>query len=931
MPSASSTATPATNHRWRHVCSILLLLLCLLSHQVSAQIDPCANSSISHSVYVDGVPYCYLYNLTLTTNVSQELRPTLLSPPSVITLTDVTLTVLNVSNSIYPFLNEIALNMLYTSRISLVNTVLHAPYVRIYSGGSVNIDNSSQLSADGFAPSGLPTNPMPQQSNMTAGAAGGGGGGGGIGGYGCFQLSARGGAATGDPVTAPDSPSPFDCGGPGSVATNDTTGEVEGFGFGGGFVLIEIVDTGDLMIAGAITASGTDATHATLPAGGGAGGFVSLQVANGRIMGADDGKVEANGGAGVNNGGGGAGGRIYINGGVNSYNVRAYGGRSGSGCQAGGQGTIYIVTRNGSTANEFVELRCVGLESTSPSLVAATDFSNSSTVDRLDLTYCNLLANPTTIIEQELSMIASTLQPSGTAGSGGGRALHISVPFLETSSGSSIEADQMYLGVDTLKLGGGPTDKDVITFTDDCFINASRSIDVWGTVRVGQWRRSYSETAAGQRASATPVLTLVAPSITLEAGSLVDADTVAAVVQIAASQLQMLGTVTAGFQGPQVNCSNALTDVSPNNTCALLPQASWSSQSMWTPWSSLSITAGQLIIGPGGTVQGSVIVLCSDTDATLLAGAKLVTTGNGCPSGMGAGAGTAPSAANPGGGGGHGGAGGAGLPGNSGAGPAYDKGSWPMMAGSGGSAGPVGGVGGAGGGFIYLSAGLLSLGSGASIQSDGNNGASGKGSGGGSGGSVILYIGAVNAPANLTTRPIVSARGGDGTAASYSADGHAAAGASAGGGGGGRIYVEWMQLPLVDQSNDVAFIVDPGNGVELINEGTRTRVYTQTRTTAHTNVLSVWLTVIRYLLACSLQANLALLWLTLLAHPASLVSSVSAVHAGNSRTRAVRLSVCHVREADTLTRLTAQTASCAVQALTHRQVSRSAYRVPMTT
>ena len=827
-PPASRWAIQANFHPWRHSYSILLLLPLLLSVLLTpttlASIDPCANSTTSHSLYVDGVPYCYLYNFTLTSNVSQDLVPTILTPPPVITLTDVHLTVLNATNTYYPHLNELTLDMAAASRIELVNTTLHAPYIWIYSGGSISIDNTSHVSADGFAPSSLPTNLMPQ-SNLTAGTGGGGGGGGGIGGYGCFEGSARGGAATGDPVTPPNPPSPSDCGGPGSVAGNGTSGGVaEGFGFGGGFVQIQIVrKDSDLSLAGAITASGTDATHATLPAGGGAGGFVSLLVPNGRIVGADDGKVEANGGAGVNNGGGGAGGRIYIDGGVNSYNVRAYGGRSGTGCQAGGQGTIYIVSHNGTTATDFVELRCVGQEPISTSLVAATDFSNSSTVDRLDLTYCNLLASSTTVIKQQLSMIASRLQPNAEAGSSGGRTLRISVPSLETSGESSIEADYLYLDVDTLQMGSAASVHDVVTFTAECTINASTSIDVWGTLRAGQWHPEYRSTPGTVRASvaaARPVLTLIAPDITLEAGSLIDGDTAAAVVQIAAShQLQLLSAVTAGYQRPETNCSDALSAITPNSTCSLLPQTFSSSQSDWTPWSSLSITAGELIVGTGGTIQGSVLAVCSDTDVTLQAGAKLMTTGNGCPSGMGTGAGTAPTA-NPGGGGGHGGAGGVGMPGGSGSGAAYDKGSWPMMAGSGGSAGTGGGVGGAGGGFIYLSAGLLTLGSGASIASDGTPGA-GKGSGGGSGGSVLLHINAISAPANLSIHPTVSARGGDGTSASA-----AAAGGSAGGGGGGRIYVQWTQLPLVDQANAVSFIVDPGRGLELVNVGNRLITHT---------------------------------------------------------------------------------------------------------
>ena len=143
----------------------------------------------------------------------------------------------------------------------------------------------------------------------------------------------------------------------------------------------------------------------------------------------------------------------------------------------------------------------------------------------------------------------------------------------------------------------------------------------------------------------------------------------------------------------------------------------------------------------------------------------------------------------------------------------YDRADWPVMVGSGGSAGNSGGVGGAGGGFIYLSAGLLSLGSGASITSDGNGGTSGKGSGGGSGGTVLLHIYAVSAPTNLSVHPTISAQGGEGSSVTDLVAGEAA-GASAGGGGGGRIFIQWRRTPPVDQANDVQFTVDPGTSSE---------------------------------------------------------------------------------------------------------------------
>ena len=836
---------------------LLPLVLCLLLLQPCvSDIDPCANSTNSHSGYVDGALYCHFYNFTLTSNVSQNFAPTFQDPSTVITLTNVHLTVLNVSAPSYPFINQIILSAFWTSSVVLVNTTLHAPFVWIRGGGSVIIHNTTHLSADGFAPSGLLTNPMPSESNATAGTGGGGGGGGGIGGYGCDRNAARGGAATGDPVTPPLISQRLDYSGPGSVATN-TTEPAAGFGLGGGFVLIQAGQRtpGDLTLAGTITANGTDATHPTLPAGGGAGGFVSLQVPYGRIVGADDGKVEANGGSAANGGGGGAGGRIYIDGGIDSYTVRAYGGSSGGNCQGGGQGTIYSVTHK-RTGNDtgFAELRCVGQDSTSPS--AATDFSNSSTVDRLDLTHCQLIANGTVHISQQLTMIASNLQTHQLTDGSGISTLHISVPLLETSSDSSIAADRLLIEVDTLKLGTESTDKDHIIFTDVCTINATTSIDVWGALRAGQWQPiSDEQTEPALRVSAMPpVLTLAAPYITLEAGSEVDGDTVQAVVQIAASrELQLLGEILAGYRRTDNNCSAALSEITPNNTCSLLTQTFSTAQPNWTPWSSLSISAGDLTLGTGASITGSVVVLCSDHTATLQAGAKLDTTGNGCPSGLGAGAGQSAQTANPGGGAGHGGLGGAGEPGGSGAGAVYDRADWPVMVGSGGSAGNSGGVGGAGGGLIYLSAGVLSLGSGVSIASDGNSGTGDKGSGGGSGGTVLLHIYSVSAPSNLSIHPTISAQGGQGTSVT---DIMAAAGASAGGGGGGRIFVQWRQSPPIDQANDVQFTVAPGTSSENNGGMLTLRRLMQFGHNHFVIVVVTLLTAICCLLLC-LQVNLA--------------------------------------------------------------------------
>ena len=608
---ASPARLPTTLHPSRHPNSVLLLLLplllcLLLLPQPCLSVDPCANTTFSHSGYVDGVLYCNFYNYTLTTNESQNFVPSFQDPTAIITFTNVHLTVLNVSAPAYPYINQITLSLYWTAAIALVNTTLHAPYVWIYGGGSVNIHNTTHLSADGFAPSGMPTNPMPSQSNATAGTGGGGGGGGGIGGYGCNRAVARGGAATGDPVTPP-SFSPLDCGGPGSVASgNGTEQSVGGFGFGGGFVHIEVgVRTaGDLTLAGTITSNGTDATHATLAAGGGAGGFVSLHAPSGRIIGADDGRVEANGGSGVNGGGGGAGGRIYIDGGIDSYTVRAYGGGSGSGggCQAGGQGTIYSVTHN-RTGNDtgYVELRCVGQDSNA--VFAATDFSNSSTVDRLDLTYCNLIANLTVVISQQLTMVSSNLQTHEQTDGSGISSLHITVPVLSTSSGSSIAADRLLIEVDTLKLGSESTDKDHITFTYDWHHQCQHVHR-----RVGQaagWSVATHQRRPDCRPCTAP---LVQPAC--------------ADACCARTLRWRQGRRWMGIRCPlwcrlwhRESCScwaQCWLDTSvptatarhrslpshPTPPAPLLPQTFSTTNPNWTPWSSLSISTADLTLGP---------------------------------------------------------------------------------------------------------------------------------------------------------------------------------------------------------------------------------------------------------------------------------------------------------------------------------------------
>ena len=403
-------------------------------------IDVCVNSSYSRSYNVSSILHCELFNATLSFNSSRSLTLQVYNPPPVVTLLNVHIDVANrtASESGYA-LNYLFLTMFHTASVHLINTTLHAPQVQIYTASNLTIDATSRITTDGYAPSGLPSYPL--LFNSTAGQHGGGGGSGGVGGHGCIRdfPTARGGAACGDPVNYPEESASLLYGGPGSLgASNHSSApDEEGFGLGGGFILIDIFGA-DLLLDGEITANGGNAWHSTLPAGGGAGGYVVVIVdADQRITSTSTSLISANGGSGVNGGGGGAGGRIYLlTGKEEIYLVTAYGGDVGAAAQLcpterGGQGTYYLrtVDSTGGYPSPHIALRCEGPPSIdSLSLIGSTDFSNSSTVDELLLKNCFLLTTPLVRLTTSLRVYSSILQPSPAAGWGTGQPHH-RVPF----------------------------------------------------------------------------------------------------------------------------------------------------------------------------------------------------------------------------------------------------------------------------------------------------------------------------------------------------------------------------------------------------------------------------------------------------------------------------------------------------------------------
>ena len=150
-------------------------------------------------------------------------------------------------------------------------------------------------------------------------AGGGGGGHGGSGGAG----AGAGGGAYGS-ITAPNQPGSG--GGAGYASTA---------GAGGGVIRLNVIGT--LQVAGVLSANGGD-SYNYINGGGGAGGSLWLNV--GTLRGA--GSVTADGGASVA-GGGGGGGRIAIYHDTNLFTgtLSAYG---GAGQQRGGAGTIFTKT-----------------------------------------------------------------------------------------------------------------------------------------------------------------------------------------------------------------------------------------------------------------------------------------------------------------------------------------------------------------------------------------------------------------------------------------------------------------------------------------------------------------------------------------------------------------------------------------------------------
>ena len=281
----------------------------LQPHITEVDIDVCDNSTTySRSYVVASTLHCELFNVSFSFNSSRSLTLQVYNPPPVVLLLNVHIDVENrtASESGYA-LNYLFLTMFHTASVTLVNTSLHAPQVSIYTASNLTIDATSRITTDGYAPSGLPSYPL--LFNSTAGFHGGGGGSGGVGGHGCIRdyPTAKGGAACGDPVNHPDESSSPLYGGPGSLgASNHSTAlDDEGFGIGGGFILINIVGA-HLWLDGQITANGGNAWHPTLPAGGGAGGYIVVVVdSTHRVTSTSTSLISANGGSGVNGGGGG--------------------------------------------------------------------------------------------------------------------------------------------------------------------------------------------------------------------------------------------------------------------------------------------------------------------------------------------------------------------------------------------------------------------------------------------------------------------------------------------------------------------------------------------------------------------------------------------------------------------------------------------------
>ena len=792
--------------------------------------DICANTSYSHSYYSSSTLYCTLFNVSLRFNSSRYLIPKVPVLSPVVTLLNVRVEVANLTSQdpSYP-LNYLFLTMYQTQSVSLINTTLRAPHIWLLSGSNVSIDRLSRISADGFAPSGLPGYALP--NNFTSGQQGGGGGSGGVGGRGCTQKypSARGGGARGDPVSPPADDPQF--GGPGSLGYTNRTHGVDyivdpeaGYGLGGGFVLIEV--SGDLVVDGQITANGVDAWHPTLAAGGGAGGFINvllLAIDPGRVVTSSGSLIAANGGSGVNGGGGGAGGRVYISAGTTQvYDMQAYGGGVGSAAQecpteGGGQGTIYLRSTNttGDVSQTSIELRCIGPSSTPIDqsnhlpFIGSTDFSNSSTVDTLVLTYCYLLTTPLVQLTSSLAVYNSLLQPSPAADGSPG-SLTIECPTLTTASNpprmSAIKARSLTVIASTMLLGAG----DEIQFDGRCVLNATDTLDVQGKIQWGQLQMEGRALQSMQRPEGVPgLLVLAAPTVALASTSAVSAE----VVEMTALQLTVAGSLSADYQRKDANCSAAIPYISLTTTCTSLP-FSFTDPSTWSPWASVVIFSRSSSTFSTPLLEGAIIVVCSES-ISLLAGATISTNANGCPESEGEGAGSL-TGSGEGGGAGHGGEGGEGIPERlwtgmlvGGAGGTYDNGSIPCMVGSGGKGGSAGGTGGSGGGLIYMKAQSLSMAAESKLTSDGGAG-TGPASGGGSGGSIVLHLGSIRADHSAAS--VVSAAGG-------AATGEFGAGKSGGGGGGGRVFIAWSAAQPVNQRASIVFSVQPGNASSNLSVG----------------------------------------------------------------------------------------------------------------
>jgi hypothetical protein len=217
-----------------------------------------------------------------------------------------------------PFQGQTFGNLLVTSNGWLS---LGGPQLIVRSNATVLAGGGIIADGTGFA-AGQGIGAGKSAYSSTSGYVGGGGGYGGFGAASGGAIPAFGGSTYGsaiDPV--------FVGGSGGGYYTSSSPG-----GAGGGAIYITV--TGALLVNGRISANGTAGVGQGT--GGGSGGSIVLTA--GTLVGS--GTLSANGGAGNELGGGGGGGRISVQYGVNAFEgvITAWG---GGGYSVGGAGTVY--------------------------------------------------------------------------------------------------------------------------------------------------------------------------------------------------------------------------------------------------------------------------------------------------------------------------------------------------------------------------------------------------------------------------------------------------------------------------------------------------------------------------------------------------------------------------------------------------------------